>query len=92
MKQSEKIRQENLLMFTGAALMGAGLAFWFVMQWVLNQLSPDLISARIAGILSYLDMGGMLLLVLTGAALAAAGWALSVWHAWRGLKAPESGQ
>ena len=23
-------------MFTGVALMGAGLAFWFVMQWVLN--------------------------------------------------------
>lgn len=85
MKQNEKVRQENLLMFTGAALMCAGPAFWFAMQWVLSQWLPE-ISARTAGLVSYFDMGGMLLLVLTGAALATAGWSLSAWHAWREVK------
>ena len=43
---SEKVRQENLLMFCGLAFMAAGPAFWFLMNSSINArlvtLSPDL--------------------------------------------------
>lgn len=79
---SEKVRQENLLMFCGLAFMAAGPAFWFLMNSAINArlvtLSPDM-----AGLMSVIDVAGALLFSVSGAALALAGWGLSAWHAWQ---------
>lgn len=84
---SEKVKQENLLMFCGVAFMAAGPAFWFLMNSAINArlvtLSPDM-----AGLMAVINVAVALLLTVSGAALALAGWGLSAWHAWRVVRQP----
>ncbi|HDS4948388.1 TPA: hypothetical protein QHX34_002722 [Klebsiella aerogenes] len=84
-KLSEKVKQENLLMFCGMAFMAAGPVFWFLAGMALDvralSLGPDTVD-----ILEWVSIAISLLLSLCGAALCFAGWALAAWHAWRGVK------
>lgn len=88
-KLSRKVRQENMLMFCGAAFMAAGLAFWFLMNQAIDArlvtLPPDM-----ADLMALINVAVTLLLAVSGAALALAGWGLSAWHAWRAMKAAET--
>ncbi|MEQ4763456.1 hypothetical protein [Klebsiella aerogenes] len=84
-KLSEKVKQENLLMFCGMAFMAAGPVFWFLAGMALDvralSLGPDTVD-----ILEWVSIAISLLLSLCGAALCFAGWTLAAWHAWRGVK------
>jgi len=88
-KLSEKVRQENLLMFCGMAFMAAGPAFWFLMNRAIDArlvtLPPDM-----AALMALINVAFTLLLAVSGTALALAGWGLSAWHAWREVKAAET--
>lgn len=86
-KLSEKVRQENLLMFCGVAFMAAGPAFWFLMNSAINARLV-LISPEIAGLMAVVNVAVALLFTVSGAALALAGWGLSAWYAWRAVRQP----
>lgn len=81
-KLSEKVKQENLLMFCGVAFMAAGPVFWFLMNSAINArlitLSPDM-----TGLTELINIAVALLFTVLGAALVLAGWGLSAWHAWQ---------
>lgn len=85
---SEKVKQENLLMFCGMAFMAAGPAFWFLMNSAINarliMVPPDM-----AGLMEMINVAVALLISVSGAALALAGWVLSAWHAWRENRGPD---
>lgn len=71
-KLSEKVKQENLLMFCGVAFMTAGPAFWFLMNSAINArlvtLSPDMTELT-----EVINVAVTLLFTVSGAALALAG-------------------
>lgn len=86
-KLSEKVKQENLLMFCGMAFMAAGPVFWLLASMALDaralSLGPDKVD-----VLEWVSIAVSLLLSLCGAALGVAGWALASWHAWRAIRQP----
>lgn len=86
-KLSDKVKQENLLMFCGVAFMAAGPAFWFLMNSAINtrmvRLPPDM-----TGLMEVINVAVALLFAVSGAALALAGWGLASWHAWRAIRQP----
>lgn len=86
-KLSEKVKQENMLMFCGMAFMAAGPAFWFLMNSAINA-RVVLISPDMAGLMAVVNVAVALLFTVSGAALALAGWGLSAWHAWRAVRQP----
>ncbi|MGX9838929.1 hypothetical protein ACH32B_23550 [Enterobacter dykesii] len=81
---SEKVRQENLLMFCGMAFMAAGPVFWYLAGLALDARALNL-GPGTTGILDWIIIAISLLLSLCGAALCLAGWSLSAWHAWRAV-------
>ncbi|KML22951.1 hypothetical protein VL10_14755 [Leclercia adecarboxylata] len=84
-KVSDKVKQENLLMFTGITLMAAGPVLWFLMQTLL-EVEQRKLSLNAYNLLGFFDMGLALFLAVTGGALALAGWGLAAWHAWQDVK------
>lgn len=84
-QHEQQVRQENLLLFCGMAFMVAGPVFWFLAGVALDvralSLGPDTVD-----ILEWVSIAISLLLSLCGAALSLAGWGLSAWHAWQGVR------
>ncbi|HCB2859836.1 hypothetical protein [Klebsiella aerogenes] len=80
-KLSNKVRTENLLLFTGMALMAAGPVFWYLMGMVMH-VNRDAIGSEAVVFCNLTITGVALLLTLSGAAVSLSGFALSAWHTW----------
>lgn len=80
---------ENMLMFIGIALMGAGPVFFLVMKMAIDSRQYPL-STEMVCILEIAELFGALFLAVTGAMIALSGYFLAAMNAWRDIKAPEA--